>query len=286
MPHAGFVYSGPIAATGYKCLASRRDVGEARRALGPAHRALYRGIATSGAEAFVTPLGAGALDREAVRRSRRCSARAPRTTRRTVRSTASRCTSPSCRWCSTSSRSSRCSSATPRRPRSPTSSRPSGAATRRCRRLLRPQPLPRLRDRPRPRPRDLRGDRGVRHGTHPRPPRVRSRARQGPAPRRQAQGAGRHAPRPQELRRHRRLARPGGRLRGVGLRVAPRRPPGSAPGAPRGRSIFRAVRSDDRHHPPGWPPRSAPCAPPSRPSPSSLSPLLRTPRPTGSPPTS
>jgi len=66
-PHAGYVYSGPVAASAYAALAPLR--GKIKRVvlLGPAHRVGFRGIAASSARAFRTPLGdipidTGALD--------------------------------------------------------------------------------------------------------------------------------------------------------------------------------------------------------------------------------
>ena len=67
LPHAGYVYSGPVAATGYKCLAERRASVRRVVLIGPTHRALYQGIATSGAKAFVTPLGRVPVDHVAVK---------------------------------------------------------------------------------------------------------------------------------------------------------------------------------------------------------------------------
>jgi AmmeMemoRadiSam system protein B len=69
VPHAGFVYSGPVAATAYALLALLRD--RVRRVVlfGPAHRVAFRGLATSSADAFETPLGSVALDREGVERA-------------------------------------------------------------------------------------------------------------------------------------------------------------------------------------------------------------------------
>lgn len=65
VPHAGYVYSGPVAASAYACLAPIR--GRIRRVvlLGPAHRVALRGLATPGADAFRTPLGRIPVDREA-----------------------------------------------------------------------------------------------------------------------------------------------------------------------------------------------------------------------------
>lgn len=61
-PHAGYVYSGPVAATGYRRVAAAR--GRIRRVVlaGPAHRYPLRGIATHSADAFATPLGEIPLD--------------------------------------------------------------------------------------------------------------------------------------------------------------------------------------------------------------------------------
>jgi hypothetical protein len=61
-PHAGYRYSGAVAASGYACL----DPEGIRRVvlLGPAHRVLVRGLASPGADAFATPLGLVPLDRE------------------------------------------------------------------------------------------------------------------------------------------------------------------------------------------------------------------------------
>ncbi|MCL7971763.1 MAG: AmmeMemoRadiSam system protein B [marine benthic group bacterium] len=61
-PHAGYMYSGPIAATAYGTLAPWRD--EIRRVvlLGPSHHVAFRGLGTSSAEYFLTPLGPVPLD--------------------------------------------------------------------------------------------------------------------------------------------------------------------------------------------------------------------------------
>ncbi|MDH5285553.1 MAG: AmmeMemoRadiSam system protein B [Betaproteobacteria bacterium] len=67
VPHAGYVYSGPIAATAYACLDAVR--GHVRRVvlLGPCHRVAVRGLALPRAEAFETPLGTVPLDQGAMR---------------------------------------------------------------------------------------------------------------------------------------------------------------------------------------------------------------------------
>lgn len=65
-PHAGYVYSGPVAASVYALL--RPAAGSIRRVvlLGPTHRVGVRGLALPSVEAFATPLGRIAIDREAV----------------------------------------------------------------------------------------------------------------------------------------------------------------------------------------------------------------------------
>ena len=66
VPHAGYVYSGPVAATAYARLADLREVIRRVVLLGPAHRVAFRGLALPGVEAFATPLGPIALDRDAI----------------------------------------------------------------------------------------------------------------------------------------------------------------------------------------------------------------------------
>lgn len=66
VPHAGYIYSGPIAASAYARLRAARDLIHRVVLLGPSHRVGFRGIAVSGMEAFATPLGRIAVDREAV----------------------------------------------------------------------------------------------------------------------------------------------------------------------------------------------------------------------------
>jgi MEMO1 family protein len=65
-PHAGYIYSGPIAATIYSRLARLR--GTVRRVVlaGPAHRVYVRGAAIPSAHGFASPLGTVALDLEAL----------------------------------------------------------------------------------------------------------------------------------------------------------------------------------------------------------------------------
>lgn len=65
-PHAGFVYSGSVAARAYACLGPLRATVHRVVLLGPAHRVPLRGIAFPGADALRTPLGLVPVDREAL----------------------------------------------------------------------------------------------------------------------------------------------------------------------------------------------------------------------------
>src|SRR5512135_130100 len=56
-PHAGYLYSGPIAASAYAQLLPARDQIQRVILLGPSHYVALDGAATSSAEAFATPLG-------------------------------------------------------------------------------------------------------------------------------------------------------------------------------------------------------------------------------------
>jgi MEMO1 family protein len=65
-PHAGYVYSGPIAASAYARLMPARDAIHRVVLLGPSHYADFKGLAASSAEAFATPLGLVRVDVEAI----------------------------------------------------------------------------------------------------------------------------------------------------------------------------------------------------------------------------
>ncbi len=65
-PHAGYVYSGPIAASAFRTLAADAASIERIVLLGPAHRVAVRGLALPGRDAFATPLGVVPVDREQV----------------------------------------------------------------------------------------------------------------------------------------------------------------------------------------------------------------------------
>jgi AmmeMemoRadiSam system protein B len=67
-PHAGYIYSGPVAASVYARLLPFRERFRRVVLLGPAHRYPFRGVAGISAAAFDTPLGRVALDREGMAR--------------------------------------------------------------------------------------------------------------------------------------------------------------------------------------------------------------------------
>jgi len=56
-PHAGYVYSGPVAASAYSLLGPITDKIKQVILLGPSHRIAFQGIATPDADYFETPLG-------------------------------------------------------------------------------------------------------------------------------------------------------------------------------------------------------------------------------------
>jgi MEMO1 family protein len=67
-PHAGYIYSGPIAATGYARLTPARERIARVVLLGPSHFVGFRGLAASSAESWQTPLGRVPIDRPVVDR--------------------------------------------------------------------------------------------------------------------------------------------------------------------------------------------------------------------------
>jgi hypothetical protein len=64
VPHAGYVYSGPVAASGYAALRERRGVIRKVVLLGPNHRVPLTGMALPASLVFETPLGAVEVDRQ------------------------------------------------------------------------------------------------------------------------------------------------------------------------------------------------------------------------------
>ena len=67
-PHAGYLYSGPIAASAYSQLRSARDVIKRVVVLGPSHYVALNGLAATSAEGFATPLGVVPVDVDAIQR--------------------------------------------------------------------------------------------------------------------------------------------------------------------------------------------------------------------------
>ena len=67
-PHAGYMYSGPVAASAYASLGEMRSRIRRVVLLGPTHRVYVRGLALPVAERFATPLGEVQLDQEGMMR--------------------------------------------------------------------------------------------------------------------------------------------------------------------------------------------------------------------------
>ncbi len=65
-PHAGYIYSGPVAASAYRRLLPARETIKRVVLLGPAHRIPFRGLAIPNADFFITPLGTVAVDKAAI----------------------------------------------------------------------------------------------------------------------------------------------------------------------------------------------------------------------------
>ncbi len=65
-PHAGYIYSGPIAGAAYARLAAARAIIRRVVLLGPAHRVYVRGLAAPESDGFATPLGVVPVDHDAI----------------------------------------------------------------------------------------------------------------------------------------------------------------------------------------------------------------------------
>ncbi len=61
-PHAGYIFSGPIAASAYARFLPARETIKRVILLGPSHFVAFNGVAGSSAEAFATPLGVVPVD--------------------------------------------------------------------------------------------------------------------------------------------------------------------------------------------------------------------------------
>lgn len=66
VPHAGYIYSGSVAASAYARLKNTIHPITRVVLIGPSHHVAFRGLAVSRAEAFLTPLGQVPVDLEAV----------------------------------------------------------------------------------------------------------------------------------------------------------------------------------------------------------------------------
>ena len=66
VPHAGYTYSGAVAAGAYDAVRPARGVVRRVVLLGPVHRVAVRGLATTSDEAFATPLGSIPIDHHAL----------------------------------------------------------------------------------------------------------------------------------------------------------------------------------------------------------------------------
>jgi AmmeMemoRadiSam system protein B len=67
-PHAGYIYSGSVAASAYARLASAADRISRVVLLGPSHRVPFYGMAVSEADFYRTPLGDIPIDRQSIKR--------------------------------------------------------------------------------------------------------------------------------------------------------------------------------------------------------------------------
>jgi MEMO1 family protein len=67
VPHAGYKYSGPIAASAYSRLKKAHKPITRVVIIGPSHRVAFKGLAVSRANTFSTPLGKIPVDKKAVR---------------------------------------------------------------------------------------------------------------------------------------------------------------------------------------------------------------------------
>jgi hypothetical protein len=66
VPHAGYIYSGPIAATVYRQLRATRQNIKRVAVFGPSHGLAFTGLAVPDCDTFTTPLGEIPVDKEAI----------------------------------------------------------------------------------------------------------------------------------------------------------------------------------------------------------------------------
>ncbi|HEB54694.1 MAG TPA: AmmeMemoRadiSam system protein B [Gammaproteobacteria bacterium] len=70
-PHAGYIYSGPVAASAYYSLSAASDRINRVVLLGPSHRVPFHGLASCRASHYATPLGLIPLDRASLEHAER-----------------------------------------------------------------------------------------------------------------------------------------------------------------------------------------------------------------------
>ena len=66
VPHAGYVYSGPIAASAFKQLIPYKNKIKRIVLLGPSHRIAFKGLAVPESDVFNTPLGNISIDQTSI----------------------------------------------------------------------------------------------------------------------------------------------------------------------------------------------------------------------------
>ncbi|MCK5385741.1 MAG: AmmeMemoRadiSam system protein B [Gammaproteobacteria bacterium] len=66
VPHAGYIYSGPIAASVYKQIIPLKDIINRVILLGPSHRVAFTGLAVPESDVFNTPLGNIPIDQKSI----------------------------------------------------------------------------------------------------------------------------------------------------------------------------------------------------------------------------
>lgn len=66
VPHAGYIYSGPIAASAYKQIIPLKDKINRVVLLGPSHRVAFTGLAVPESDVFNTPLGNIPIDQKSI----------------------------------------------------------------------------------------------------------------------------------------------------------------------------------------------------------------------------
>ncbi|OLQ74771.1 AmmeMemoRadiSam system protein B [Photobacterium proteolyticum] len=66
VPHAGYVYSGKVAAQAYRYLKSQADTIKRVILIGPSHRYFFQGCAIPSVDYFASPLGNIAIDKQSV----------------------------------------------------------------------------------------------------------------------------------------------------------------------------------------------------------------------------